>query len=230
MKYYMFLDDSGQLHPNYPKGDFFVYGGLLVKENDFHGINTSYKKLVQKIKKEKRVVEELKTSDMDIPTKRRLLKKLTGYSCEQIFVTVKVSTLVRLNFESKRDVVRYKNYIIKRLIEELIKSGKIPKQCDFLEIHIDNQNVAHSAQDSLQDYLFNIFNEDNYYYIHRQYNTTSFSCDFRVLYKDSKTNYLVQAADLLANTKCQIQQGKSGLRKLFKRGYTVVKLPDGIKY
>ncbi|MGC4378232.1 DUF3800 domain-containing protein [Fictibacillus sp. Mic-4] len=230
MKYYIFLDDSGQLHPNYPLGDYFVYGGLLLKEEDFHGINASYKKLVQSIKKQKGITNELKTCDMNIATRRRLLKKLASYSCDQIFVCVKVPTLVRINFSSKRDVTRYKNYIIKRLIEQLINNSKIPKKCTFIEIHIDNQNIAHSAQDSLQDYLFNIFNEDNYYYAHQQYHKTSFQCDFRVFYKDSKTNYLIQAADLLANTKCQILNGKPNLQRLLKKGYTSLRLPDGVQY
>lgn len=230
MKYFMFLDDSGQLHPNYPLGDFFVYGGLLVSEEDFHGVNFSYKNLVKKIKKEKNIQGELKTTDMDIPTRRRLLKRLSKYTCHQIFVSAKVSSLVRLNFDSKRDIVRYKNYMLKRLIELLIRNSKLPKDCNFLEIHIDNQNIAHSAQDSLQDYLYNIFNEENFYYVHRIYPTTSFNCDFRVFYKDSKTNYLIQAADLLANTKCQILNGKPQLRKMLKEGYSVLKLPDEVNY
>lgn len=229
MKYYIFLDDSGQLHCNYKHSDIFVYGGLLVKESDFHGINASYKQTLQQIKKEKRIKGEFKTAQMDIPTRRRLLKKLRTYTCEQIFVSVKVSSLVRLDFTNKRDIVRYKNYIIKRLIDKLIKSGKLPKECSFAEIHIDNQNVAHSAKDSLQDYLFNIFNEDNHYLIHQQYQTTTFKCDFRVSFKDSSTNYLVQAADLLANTKCHILSGNTD-DKLLKAGYTFVKLPDGVYY
>ncbi|KKB33783.1 DUF3800 domain-containing protein [Bacillus thermotolerans] len=229
MKYYIFLDDSGQLHCNYKQNDYFVYGGLLVKESDFHGINASYKKMIRQVKKEKGIKGEFKTAQMDIKTRRRLLSKLRTYTCEQIFVSVKVSTLVRLDFSKKRDIVRYKNYLIKRLIEQLIQHGKLPKACTFAEIHIDNQNVAHSAKDSLQDYLFNIFNEDNYYLIHQQYQTTSFNCDFRVLFKDSSSNYLIQAADLLANTKCHILCGNTS-DKLLKSGYTCVKLPDGVIY
>ncbi|OJH16023.1 hypothetical protein BLX88_26030 [Bacillus obstructivus] len=230
MKYFIFLDDSGQLHPKYPFGDFFVYGGLLVKESDFHKVNAAYKKLVYIIKKEQKIEGELKTSMMGNSTRRRLLNSLAKLAAEQIFVTVKVPGLKRIDFSKKRDVVRYKNYIIKRLVEKLIETGKLPKNCTLLEIHIDNQNVAHSAQDSLQDYLFNIFNEENYYYVHKQYQQTSFRCDFRVLFKDSSTNYLVQAADLLANTQCRILDNQPNLVKLLKSGHTILKLPDGEVY
>src|SRR5690625_7200364 len=88
MKYYIFLDDSGQLHKNYPNGDHFIYGGLLMKESDFHGINKSYGNLIRKIKKEKGVEGEFKTVDMDVSTRRRILSRLSRYSCEQVFVTV----------------------------------------------------------------------------------------------------------------------------------------------
>ncbi|KZZ83186.1 DUF3800 domain-containing protein [Bacillus sp. SJS] len=230
MKYYIFLDDSGQLHPNYPQGDYFVYGGILVKESDFHKTNTSYKKLVHLVKKEKGVEGELKTSDMNITTRRRLLKGLSNLPCEQVFVSVKVSTVKRVNFSSKRDVVRYKNYIIMRLVEELIKTQKLPQYCTFTEIHIDNQNIAHSAKDSLQDYLFNTFNLENYYNVHLQYKQTSFNCDFRVHFKDSSSNYLIQAADLLANTQCQILLGKNNLINLLKPKHTLIKLPDKVDY
>lgn len=225
MEYYLFLDDSGQLHKNYPHGDFFVYGGLLVKESDFHGINQSYKRLVRKIKNEKQISGELKTNIMDSDTRRRLLNKLSKYSCEQIFISVYVPDLVRIDFRKKKDVVRYKNYIIRRLVEKLINSKKIPKSCDKIIINIDNQNVAHSSIDSLEDHLFNYFNEENYYQIHRKYDTTSFNADFTVSFKDSETNYLIQAADLLANTKKNFLEGNESMGRRLKVGYTALRLP-----
>lgn len=225
MKYYIFLDDSGQLHKNYPLGDYFIYAGLLIKERDLHGINKNYKDLVKKIKREKRVIGELKTVDMDIPTRRRLLKRIAKYSCEQLFVSVRVPSLIRLDFENKKDVVRFKNYVVRRLIDQVIKDGKIPNSCESIEINIDNQNIAHSAKDSLEDHLYNYFNQDNYYLVHKQYDTTSFRADFKVNFKDSETNYLIQAADLLANTEFNAIQSNPKIRKIYKRGYTSVRLP-----
>lgn len=228
MKYYIFLDDSGQLHKNYTQGNYFVYAGLLMKEKDVHGINYSYKNFVRKIKRQKGIEGELKTSMMDVATRRRLLKRLGKYSCEQIFVTVKVSDLVRLNFENKKDVVRFKNYMVRRLVERVIQRGKISKKCELIEINIDNQNIAHSAMDSLEDHLFNYFNQDNFYYVHKQFDTTSFRSDFEVNFRDSETNYLIQAADLLANSEFNALHDRKqapSIRKLYKRGYTCLRLP-----
>lgn len=225
MKYYIFLDDSGQLHKNYPHGDYFVYAGLVIKESDFHRINYNYKNLVERIKREKGIKGELKTSVMDLSTRRRLLKRLASYSCHQIFASVRVSSLVRLDFEKKKDVVRYKNYVIRRLVEKVINNNQIPQSCEMIEINIDNQNIAHSSIDSLEDHLYNFFNEENHYLIHKQYDTTSFKSDFKVNYKDSKSNYLIQAADLLANTEFNASQGNPKIRNIYKRGYTRLRLP-----
>lgn len=230
MKYYMILDDSGQLHPNYPSSDFFVYGGILVSESEFHKTQAAYRKIIRQIKKEKGIIEEYKTSQMKNNTKRRLLKMLQTYEIVQIFVCAKVSLLKKLDFSSSKDVVRFKNYMIRRLVGSLTDKKLIPRECNSIEIYIDNQNIAHSAKDSLEEYLYNIFNEENYYQVHLPYDKQHFKRDFLVKYKDSKENYLVQAADLLANTQGNILLGHGELSNLLKDGYVVLKLPDNVMY
>ncbi|KIN49156.1 DUF3800 domain-containing protein [Bacillus subtilis] len=226
VRYFLVLDDSGQLHPNYPFSDVFVYGGILVREKDYHGINFDYTKFIDGIRKQMNITEELKTSMMKNNLRRRVLNKLKRYNFEQVFVGVKVSSLVRIDFADNRRVTTYKNYMIRRLIDELMQKGKIPDDCTCLNVHIDNQNVAHSSIDSLEGYLINYFNEDNLYNVHKEYTTTSFKCDFRVKYRDSSTSYMIQAADILANTKSHVLSGKTNLRKLLKEGYTILKLPN----
>lgn len=228
MKYFLFLDDSGQLHKNYPDGDFFIYGGLLVEESEFHGINKSYRNFIKRIRYEKGITGELKTSSMNIDTRRRLLKKINKYNCKKVFVHVKVSDLKRVNFDNKRDVARFKNYMVRRLVDEIISRKMLSNKCNMIELHIDNQNVAHSAKDSLEDHLYNYFNEENFYLVHKEFTTTSFKTKFKVYFKDSETNYLIQAADLLANTMFHYLHGdidtQKGILKLM-RDKTVVILP-----
>ncbi|MGY3718740.1 DUF3800 domain-containing protein [Sutcliffiella cohnii] len=225
MKYYLFLDDSGQLHPNYPHSNYFVYGGLLVREDNFHKINTAYKKLVKLIKAEKKHKGELKTSHMDIPTRRRLLQALSKYDCQQVFVSTFIPRMKRLDFDRPKDVVRFKNYMVRRIVDRMVTSNTLKKDCSLLEIHIDNQNVAHSSLDGLEEHLCNFFNEDDYYNVHKTRDTTRFNSDFRVFFKDSQSNYLVQAADLLANTMCVAIDKKPKIRKLLKSDYIYVSLP-----
>jgi len=225
MKYYLFLDDSGQLHSNFPHSNYFVYGGILVDEKNFHRINTAYKKLVRQIKKEKGLSTELKTSSMDKSTRRRLLAALSKYNCIQVFVSVHVPSLRRLNFEKTKDVVRFKNYMVRRLIDRLVTTGELNSTCSYLEIHIDNQNVAHSSVDGLEDHLYHFFNQHNFYDVHLERDTTKFNSEFKVFYKNSETNYLVQAADLLANTMCVSLDKNPKVRNLLKPGYIYVDLP-----
>ncbi|WP_284386161.1 hypothetical protein, partial [Bacillus safensis] len=108
MKYFLILDDSGQLHPSYPFSDVFVYGGILVREKDYHGINADYTKFINRIRKEKDVTNELKTSMMKNSLRRRVLNKLKKYNFVQVFVSVKVSSLVRLDFSKSRHVTAFK--------------------------------------------------------------------------------------------------------------------------
>lgn len=230
MKYLLFLDDSGQLHPNYPYSDTFTYGGILIKETDFHRVNQSYGDVIKQVQREKSLEGELKTTDMSNSTRTRLLKRLRKYPCTQVFICTKVSTLKRLNFQNKKDVVRYKNYMIRRLIDKLIKDNTIPNDCSKIEVHIDNQNVAHSALDSLEDYLSHYFNDEDFYLAHQAYKATSFQCSFAVFYKDSAHHSLIQAADLLANTHWQSLNGKPELVNFLKTGYCSLRLPDGLNY
>lgn len=230
MKYLLFLDDSGQLHPNYPYSDIFTYGGILIKESDFHRMNQSYGDVIKQVQREKSLQGELKTTSMSNSMRTRLLKRLRKYPCDQVFVCTKVSALKRLDFANKKDVVRHKNYMVRRLIEKLIKDNTIPSNCSKIEVHIDNQNVAHSSLDSLEDYLSHYFNDPDAYLVHQVQKATSFQCSFAVFYKDSAHHSLIQAADLLANTHWQSLNGKPGLSNLLKNGYCSLRLPDGISY
>lgn len=58
---HIFIDDSGQLNPNYPHSNFFVYGGYWTLSNDLKQIEKYYKILHRQIFK---TTSEIKASDM----------------------------------------------------------------------------------------------------------------------------------------------------------------------
>lgn len=239
MNYYLFLDDSGKLHSNCKHGKVFCFGGLLFTEREYHKANTAYKKYIINLKQEKSIPaqNEYKTFDMEFKTRRRLLKVLKNYDSQQVFVCAKITSLSRIDFTKSKDVVRYQNYMIYRLIEKLVKNGDLPPHCTKLFVRIDNQSVAHSSIDSLEDYLFHMFNQDSYYNVHDNGYIPKFKCDFNVKYIDSKTDYMIQAADLLANTKHnsfnfdkQNNVPLSYTRTFLKNNYVSLRLPDKVKY
>ena len=198
MKYTLYLDDSGSL---VKKNDFFLYGGLLIQGN-FGSLRHNYKKCVLKIKKELNMKdsEELKARGIKDRHRRFLLSNLK-HGCWQVFVVANIQKLTRVDFDDKRKKVNYKNFMIKVLVEEILKT--IATDCDEMDIFIDNQSISNSSKDSLCSYLYNTFNYDAYYYYHlnNHHFRPAHEVKFNVTYKDSKTDYLMQAADMLANTK-----------------------------
>ncbi|WP_261806151.1 DUF3800 domain-containing protein [Lapidilactobacillus luobeiensis] len=236
MEYFLCLDDSGAFNQMCTQGKYFVYGGLLMPMQNFHSINQAYGKYVDITKQRFQINGELKGKALSLKIRKKLLKVLDGYDCDEIFVTTQLPSLARLDFTNSRDILRYKNYMIMRLIEALIKHKRIPSDCDKLTIYIDNQNIANSAQDSLETYLNLRFNEDNYYYIHRISYTTFFQCEFLVKYRDSKYDAMIQAADILANTAHNsfnwTRDGKPlrYFRTFLKNDYFSLHLPDDVHY
>lgn len=200
MRYYLYLDESGILHPN-SKIDHFVYAGLLVDELNRDRLANNYKKSLQKYKMKKNIKKsvELKASKMNFETRKYLLSNLR-HNCVQVFSVEKIRKLKPQVFESANNITRHQDYVIFKMIEALVFEGKL-KDCEALDIYIDNQNMAVIALDNLEAFLHIAFNEDSCRYAEKYKEQSIDFIEFRVKYLDSKGSYLIQAADLLANTK-----------------------------
>lgn len=226
MKYYLFIDDSGNMHANSPNA-FFCYGGLLVSNNNLQKLKTNYKLKVKGVKQSQNLDKnsELKASNMSLSIKRHLLNNL-GKNCLQVFAIMKLDLLDRVNLHDKKDIVRFKNFAIRFLIQGLIYENHL-QDCTELNIQIDNQNIAVSAKDSLEDYLYKAFNFDDYYTSIQTPVKSNNHINFIVEYKSSDTHYLIQAADLLANTKWRKfeRQDASSYKFLQAKAYCT-KLPN----
>ncbi|QVQ49116.1 DUF3800 domain-containing protein [Latilactobacillus sakei] len=66
---HIFIDDSGQLNPNYPHSDFFVYGGYWTLSSNLNQVERYYRVLHRQIFGTNL---EIKASDMSIGIKNRL--------------------------------------------------------------------------------------------------------------------------------------------------------------
>lgn len=197
MKYYLYLDDSGVLSKN---DKFFVYGGFVVSDENKAKLNVNYKRRVKKLKRKIGLNDQSEIKGFGITSVDRssLLRNLQS-NCTQIFIVVEIINLPDHVFYSSKNTTRHKNYLVFRIVEKLLLSGKLDK-CDSLTIWLDNQNVAVSAKDSLESYLHNSFNENKYYSQKKFCELNHEYIEFSVDYKDSKHSYLIQGADLLANT------------------------------
>lgn len=227
MKYYIYIDESGVLHPN-SSGDYFLFGGIAVTEENKSILEINYSNALLNIKSHKGIPKnlEMKASKMREDAKEYLLNNLRR-NCEQIFVVSNIRKLRQEVFQTTKNINRHKNYMITKMIEQLIISGRL-NECSEAELIIDNQNIAYNAMDNLESYLHITFNEDNYRYGDFYYDYDIDYIDFTVIYRDSRNDYLIQAADLISNTKYREYESESSeLYKLLKEDSITLSLPLG---
>lgn len=194
----IYLDDSGQLHPNY-YSSFFVYGGYWCIKGDEQQIANCYARMIRQIYRTKR---EIKASEMKHKQKRKILRRLaTNFkdTFHPIFVASNVDDIT-IDFKNKENVQLHKNYLIRRLVEDVIhqardlKIGKIEK----VSVFIDNQNQTKlTGRDSLSVYMNKKFRPGSYVSDTYTISEAAFEC----LFLDSKAHRTIQIADLLANCK-----------------------------
>ncbi len=217
MKYYLYIDESGVLHPN-SASDYFVFSGLLVNEDMKEVVSDNYSNALDTLKNNKGLAKnvEMKASKMKDDDKRYLLSNLRK-NCNQVFVITNIRRLREETFQTTVNINRYKNYMLTKMVEQVLARGWL-ESCDYLQLNIDNQNIAYTAMDNLESYLHITFNEDRIRYedLFDEYDINYI--EFSVRYRDSKNFPLIQAADLLANTKYRENEleGAQGYRYLQK--------------
>lgn len=201
MEKFLYLDDSGQLSDN-GSHNYFLYGGIFID-----GEKTR-QELLNKINafcKMRRYTQEIKGSAIKGKNRKKLLEIIGDVEgVHQVFVIEKNSMLNRVNFEVPQSVRLHKNYVIRRLIEDIYSKGYIAHE-DTLHVKIDNE-ALNSAENikMFEDYLNNYWSSKRSIY---HYNNPYWEfvpvigSNFTIEYKDSVKDRLTQAADLVANTK-----------------------------
>lgn len=195
----IFIDDSGQLHTNY-HSDYFIYGGYWCFKHDVQHINSSFSRMIKNIYKTNK---EVKTSEMTAKIKKNIVKRVfkqNNTSINPVFIATKVSYLTKLNFNDKQRVQLHKNYILRRLVEDVINDLKHKGINDVnqINIYIDNQSQTNlTSRDSFAIYINKCFTKNGYI----THNYTNSNLKFNVKFLDSKSSKSIQLADLLANCK-----------------------------
>ncbi|MDY2987982.1 MAG: DUF3800 domain-containing protein [Peptoniphilus sp.] len=201
---FIFVDDSGTLHKN-SNNDYFIYAGYLFLDKDKkEDAKRQYKSLNRRIANELQRNDELKGCNLTPKHKRALFNVMRNeYS---FHVAVKISNIYTYILENKKSIVRYKDYIIKRIlkysINELIKKEKINPYEDLkINIGIDEQltstNGFYTLKDSVYEELKTGITNYDYGTFHKP--IVFGELEVCVYYCDSKSNYLIQASDILAN-------------------------------
>lgn len=200
---FFFFDDSGVFHRN---NEFFVYAGyMFFGSNEKDAARRKYKALVKAIKAKLGRDDELKAYILSGKHKRALLRILKNYM--RLAVVVDLKKVNANILDDKRSRVRFKDFALKRIIKKSIKKaiadGKLNSN-DYFKIYlnVDEQSTAtngvYGLHDSIkEELLYGIPNHDySVFYepiIHG-------GLDVVLRYCQSENEYLIQAADILANT------------------------------
>ena len=215
-----FFDDSGTLHRNERSG-YFVYAGFVF--TDRLSVEEAKRKYIHANRAIKKVLErddELKAANLELKYRRSLFNSVREY--ESLAVVVDISRVYNYILDDKKSICRYKDYILKRCVKNklkrLISDGAISPDDDIhITIYIDQQLTAtdgyYDLRDSIREELqYGIVNFD-YSVIHQHLFDSLVKVDIH--YCDSKTNYMIQACDILANRIwSSYRDGNKGLRKL----------------
>lgn len=203
-KVYFFFDDSGVLHPK-EKSGFFVYGGyVFVNREELDSAKRQYINANKALKAKLSRCDELKAAGLDPKHKRSLYMAVRKY--ESISCSVEIRRVYTSIVSNKKAICRYKDYVLKRCVKaklkDLIKKGKIRADEDVaIEVNIDEQLTAtngyYSLRDSIKEELQHGISNFDYGTFHSP--VFEAQVDVSVKYCESKSNYMIQASDILAN-------------------------------
>ena len=194
----IYIDDSGQLHPNY-HSDYFIYGGYWCFTENATEIADTYGLMMGRIYRTKK---EIKSSDMKDKHKRKVLRRIFRDHNDEVNPIYIASYIpdITIDFSNKESVQLHKNYILRRLVEDVINHLNREKiSVDSINVYIDNQSqTTLTARDSLEKYI------ENYFDNHNGYLTESYTysnASFNVEFLESSHYRNMQLADLFANCK-----------------------------
>lgn len=208
---FFYFDDSGVLNTG-SNQSYFIYAGYYFKShNQKDAAKRKYVALVNKIKAKKGIskCQELKAFGSDNKTKRALFKVLEDE--RSVSLSVEISKLYEKfrageKSEQKRSLQRYKDYVlkmaVKKAIRSLIQSCEInPNEDITINIYIDEQSTATNGLYSLKESIYEELQNGVHNYDYNRFFPPIFlgKVTVCVQYCDSSCNYLIQAADILAN-------------------------------
>ena len=207
---YINMDDSGVLHPN---ERCCVYGGIVFTNKlEQENFGRKYKSILKKIKckychsdisKCSHICPEIKDTNIKPQHKRWIWNLIKKETCFAVIIDNKrVNTSIMADKESRG---RYRDYtqriIIKKVIDKLIKDGKIdPNLPVKLIIRIDQQATATNTnraivKDIEKELTVGIINLEHNM-IHKPILFSKLSID--LIYVLSHRHILIQASDFIA--------------------------------
>ncbi|MCG2493246.1 DUF3800 domain-containing protein [Staphylococcus epidermidis] len=224
---YFYIDDSGQLSDN-GTHEYFIYSGIFVENKD---IINKIKRRVNGVAKSRKIKGEFKGAELGGRHRRKLLEIIKDTEGVHVFFVIeKTSLLKRVDFNDPIKVRYHKNYLIRRLIEKTI-DVRLVSDSDLLYTYIDNEASNDTNQaEHLTEHLNQYWNKKyrGLYQKHYLYGQFIPNCDvnIKVKYLDSKSERMIQLADILANSKYKRFSNKKGCHSDLLQPKFCLKLPE----
>ncbi len=201
---YFYFDDSGVLHPSNNTGIFVYAGYVFLNKSDKESAKRKYRSLVKKIQISLNMVDELKACKLKNSHKRALYNVMKVY--ESVSLVVKVNHVYKSILSHVKSICRYKDYILKLLIKEKLKTciqcNKLDKMKSVrIYINIDEQLRATNGVYNLEASIYEELKHGIINYDYGKVHKPIFYGEVEVIVKycESKHDYLIQASDILAN-------------------------------
>ena len=201
---FFFFDDSGTLHKKERSG-FFVYAGYVFSSRV--ALDVAKRKYIHANKAIKKATgrnNELKAAGLEAKYKRSLFNSVREF--ESLSAAVEIKRVYDYILADKKSICRYKDYVlkicIKNKLQDLIRKGILHRDDDIdIFVYIDEQLTAtngyYDLRDSIREELRHGIVNFNYGVVHP--NVFTRNVNVYIEYCESKSNYLIQASDIIAN-------------------------------
>lgn len=221
---WLFLDDSGQLS-NSGTHSHFLYGGVFIESERAYNL---FMNVVKQQCKFFGINGEIKGSDIKIKHRKKLLQAFSKVEgVHQVFLVEDVRELSRVDFGKKGKIRYHKNYLIKRIVEQLHKKRLIDADTK-LHINIDLEMLSEEKyRNHLENHLNDFWVNKMSYIKGMEYSQfiPNIKTKFNVKFLDSRHHRFIQVADLLVNTKYRRYKGIQKCCSEFLKPIICIKVP-----
>lgn len=221
---WLFLDDSGQLS-NSGTHSHFLYGGVFIESERAYNL---FMNVVKQQCKFFGINGEIKGSDIKIKHRKKLLQAFSKVEgVHQVFLVEDVRELSRVDFGKKGKIRYHKNYLIKRIVEQLHKKRLIDADTK-LHINIDLEMLSEEKyRNQLENHLNDFWVNKMSYIKGMEYSQfiPNIKTKFNVKFLDSRHHRFIQVADLLVNTKYRRYKGIQKCCSEFLKPIICIKVP-----
>ena len=212
---YIYSDESGTF--DYIHNDYFLFGGLIFFSKDEKDIAARKYSHAEKVIKHHYQNEniELKACYISNGEKGKLYRSLN--QVYKFCVVIKQKQVNRKIFSHKKHKQRYLDFaykmVLRKCLETLINEKHIfPRKVKFVIVNTDEHVTATDGIYELRESLLNEFKNGTFNYTWDKHFSPLFPqlLDVELKFWDSKSNFLIRAADIISNhcyTQLRFNQG-----------------------